>query len=154
AASRGARAVGIDFSSEMIQEARGRYPGLEFREGDAEKLSFGDSEFAAVVSNFGMLHLGRPEIAIHEAHRVLHRGGHVAFTVWDTPNRALAFEIMIPEIKKHGDLDVQTPPGPPFFRFSDPEECKRVLVAAGFRDPAVKHVPQVWQLQSADALFD
>jgi SAM-dependent methyltransferase len=154
AASRGAPAVGIDFSSEMIEEARGRYPGLEFREGDAEKLSFGDSEFAAVISNFGMLHLGRPEIAIREAHRVLRPGGRIAFTVWDTPDKALGFGIMISAIQKHGDLNVPIPPGPPFFRFSAPEECKRVLLAAGFRDPAVLHVPQVWQLESADALFD
>src|SRR5262249_51782958 len=46
------------------------------------------------------------------------------------------------------------PPGPPFFRFSDPEESKRVLAAAGFGDAAVTSVPQIWRLHSPDALFD
>jgi hypothetical protein len=61
---------------------------------------------------------------------------------------------MIGAIQKFGDMSVPIPPGPPFFRFSDPEECKRVLIAAGFRNPAVSHVPQVWRLESPDALFD
>jgi ubiquinone/menaquinone biosynthesis C-methylase UbiE len=154
AASRGAVATGIDFSSEMIQEARDRYPGLDFREGDAEQLTFGDSEFTAVVSNFGMLHLGRPELAIQEAYRVLQPGGRIAFTVWDTADKAIAFGIVIAAIQKYGDLNVPIPPGPPFFRFSNPEESGRVLSAAGFKNPVVTRVPQVWRLESAEALFD
>src|SRR6185295_4166767 len=74
AAARGAVATGIDFSSEMVEEARGRYAGVAFQEGDAEELSLPDSTFDAVVVNFGMLHLGRPEQALREAHRVLRSG--------------------------------------------------------------------------------
>jgi SAM-dependent methyltransferase len=154
AASRGAIATGIDFSSEMIQEASSRYPGLDFQEGDAEQLAFGDSEFGAVVSNFGMLHLGRPELAIHEAFRVLQPGGRIAFTVWDTADKAIAFGIVIAAIQKYGDLNVPIPPGPPFFRFSDPEQSRHVLLAAGFLNPFVTQVPQVWRLEYSDALFD
>jgi len=154
AAKLGADALGVDFSSEMVEEARGRYPGLDFQEGDAEALSFADATFDAVVMNFGMLHLGRPEQALHEAHRVLRRGGRLAFTVWDTPDKALGFGIVLAAIRKHGNLNVPIPPGPPFFRFSDPEESKRVLAAAGFVDVAVTHVPQIWRFPSLDTLFD
>src|SRR2546426_1217657 len=52
AAARGAIATGVDFSSEMVAEARGRYPGIEFLEGDAEQLAFSNSNFDAVVLNF------------------------------------------------------------------------------------------------------
>jgi SAM-dependent methyltransferase len=154
AAARGAVALGIDFSSEMVEEAGGRYPGIEFQEGDAEQLSFSDSNFDAAVLNFGMLHLGRPERAIQEAHRVLRQGGHIAFTVWDTADKAIGFGIVLSAIQKYGDMNVPIPPGPPFFRFSDPEEVKRVLTAAGFVDLVVTQVPQLWRLASPDDLFD
>jgi ubiquinone/menaquinone biosynthesis C-methylase UbiE len=154
AAARGAQAVGIDFSSEMVDEARRRHPGVEFREGDAEQLSIPDSSFDAVVMNFGMLHLGRPERALAEAHRVLRPGGRVAFTVWDTPDKAIGFGIVIGAIQKYGDLNVPIPPGPPFFRFSDPAEARRALNESGFTNFTVSEVPQVWHLESTDALFE
>jgi len=154
AAQRGAIAVGVDFSSEMVDEAQGRYPAVEFQEGDAEQLSFADSCFDAVVLNFGMLHLARPERALSEAYRVLRSGGRVAFTVWDTPGKAIGFGIVLAAIQKYGDLNIPIPPGPPFFRFSDPEESKRALAEAGFSNAAVTHVAQLWRLPSADALFE
>jgi ubiquinone/menaquinone biosynthesis C-methylase UbiE len=154
AAARGAVPIGVDFSSEMVEEARHRYPGIVFREGDAEGLAFEAGRFDAVVLNFGMLHLGRPEMALREAFRVLRRGGHIAFTVWDTPEKSLGFSIALAAIQKHGDLNVPIPPGPPFFRFSNPEESARALAEAGFTNVGVSHVPQVWQLSSPDALFD
>lgn len=154
AASRGASAVGLDFSSEMITEARRRYPGIEFMEGDAERLSLPDASFDAVVFNFGMLHFGQPERALSEAHRVLRIGGRVAFTVWAGPEKALGFGIVLGTIQKYGDLNVPIPPGPPFFRFSAFEESSGVLRAAGFSDPTVMEVHQVWKLSSPDELFN
>jgi ubiquinone/menaquinone biosynthesis C-methylase UbiE len=154
AAARGAVPVGLDFSSEMVEEARNRYPSLDFRTGDAEQLPFENPAFDAVVLNFGMLHLARPERALEEAHRVLRPGGRVAFTVWDTPDKAIGFGIVIRAIQKHGDLNVPIPAGPPFFRFSNPDESKRVLNEAGFLNATVAHIPQLWRLESADVLFD
>jgi len=154
AASRGAIAAGVDFSSEMVEEARGRYPGIEFQEDDAEQLSMSDSSFDAVVLNFGMLHLARPEQALAEAYRILRPAGRIAFTVWDKPDKAIGFGIVLSAIQKHGDLNVPIPPGPPFFRFSEPEESKRVLAGAGFLNPVITQVPQTWRLPTPQALFD
>lgn len=154
AAARGARAIGIDFSSVMVEEARRRYPSIEFQEGDAEQLAFPDASFDAVVLNFGMLHFGRPERALDEAHRVLKIGGRVAFTVWETPDKTAGFGIVLGAIQKHGDMNVPIPPGPPFFRFSNPAESTRVLGAAGFSNISVTKVDQVWRLPTAGRLFD
>src|SRR5262249_19061797 len=44
--------------------------------------------------------------------------------------------------------------GPPFFRFSEPDECIRSLLAAGFQSPKVVKVAQVWRLPSIDSLFE
>jgi ubiquinone/menaquinone biosynthesis C-methylase UbiE len=154
ATARGASAVGIDFSSEMVEEARGRYPGIQFQEGDAEQLSMPDSSFDAVILNFGMLHLARPEQALSEAYRVLKPRGRIAFTVWDTPDKTLAFGIVLAAVQKHGNPNVPIPAGPPFFRFSEPKESTSVLAAAGFTDILITRVPQVWRLVSPDALFE
>src|SRR5262249_25842027 len=75
AAERGAVVTGVDFSSEMIEQARRRYAAVDFQVGDAESLSFPDSSFDAAIMNFGMLHLGRPDRATAEARRVLRDNG-------------------------------------------------------------------------------
>ena len=56
--------------------------------GDIEELSFADASFDAVVGNFAILHVGRPEQVAAEAVRVLAHGGRLAFTAG--PARACA----------------------------------------------------------------
>ncbi len=154
AAKRGASVVGIDFSAAMIAEARRRYPSLTFQEGDAEDLRFQDESFDAIVMNFGLMHLERPEQGMSEAYRVLRAGGKFGFTVWAKPEEAVGFSMVIRAIQAHGNMNVPLPPGPPLFRFSEPAECNRALFDAGFVSPQVVKVPQVWRLLSPDALFE
>jgi len=153
AVRRGANAVGIDFSAEMVAEAKKQHPAVEFQEGDAEELPFPDGSFDAVVINFGLLHFARPEQALKEAHRVLRSRGKIGFTVWDKPEKAIGFSIVLRAIQAHGNMNVPIPPGPPFFRFSDPEECSQALRQAGFVTPNVVGVPLVLRLKSPEALF-
>jgi len=53
-----------------------------------------------------------------------------------------------------GRADVGLPAGPPFFRFSDPDECRHTLEQVGFVEPRVQQLPLVWHLASADELFE
>jgi len=154
AAKRGAVVVGVDLSPAMVAESRKLHPDVDFREGDAETLAFGNDLFDAAVMNFGILHLGRPDHAFVEAHRVLRAGGKFAFTVWAKPEETVGFGIVLRAVEAHGEAKVPLPPGPPFFRFSDPDESKRALVAAGFDSPKVKKVEQVWHLPAGDGLFE
>lgn len=153
AARRGASVVGVDFSAAMVTQARRHYPNVRFQVGDAEQLPFPEGSFDAVVMNFGLLHLARPEQALAEAFRVLRTGGRIGFTVWTLPEQAVGFGMILSAIEAHGTLDTALPPGPPFFRFSKPEECGQVLWDAGFVEPIVAQVPQRWRLPSADALL-
>ncbi len=153
AVRRGTNAVGIDFSAEMVAEAKRQHPAVEFQEGDAEELPFPDGSFDALVINFGLLHFARPEQALKEAHRVLRSRGKIGFTVWDKPEKAIGFSIILRAIQAHGNMNVPIPPGPPFFRFSDPEECSQALRQAGFVTPNVVGVPLVLRLKSPEALF-
>jgi len=147
AAARGADTVGLDFAAAMVAEARRNYSKITFKEGDGEDLPFPDSSFDAVTMNFGLLHLGRPERALAEACRVLRSGGRFAFTVWAKPEEARGFGIVLGAIQRHGNMNAPIPAGPPFFRFSDADECRRSLLQAGFQKPEVRPVPQVWRLQ-------
>jgi SAM-dependent methyltransferase len=154
AAERGARVIGIDITAAMVAAAGRRYPHLEFREGSAEELPFDSQRFDSVAMNFGLLHLGRPDQALREASRVLMPGGRGGFTVWATPDRAIGFGILLDAVAAHGQTDVGLPPGPPFFRFSDPGELEAALVDAGFSQVIVSELPLVWRLPSAERFFD
>jgi SAM-dependent methyltransferase len=154
AARRGADVVGLDFSRAMIDQARRTQPSVTFREGDAEALPFDPASFDAVVMNFGLLHLARPDQAIAEARRVLVPGGRYGFTIWAAPEEAVGFGMVLNAVEAFGRLDVGLPEGPPFFRFSSAAECRRVMDLAGFTDVHVRTLPLTWLLTSPDAVFE
>jgi SAM-dependent methyltransferase len=154
AAARGAEVLGIDFSAAMVAMARGRHPGIEFREDDAQALDLPDASFDAVAMNFGLLHLDQPERALAEAARVLKPGGRCAFTVWLAPPRNETFRIVLGAIERHGRMDVPLPAGPPFFRYSDAAVVQQSLALAGLADVRVAEVPQLWRFDRAAELFE
>ena len=132
AVARGAQVVGLDLSEAMLEFARARVPGAEFVHGDATSLPFEDSSFDAVTAAFVLLHLGRPELAVAEAARVLSPGGGVAFTVWDEPTRGRWLGVLLDAVADVGAAPpADIPPGPPIFRFADDVEFERLLSNAG-----------------------
>jgi SAM-dependent methyltransferase len=153
AAQRGARVTAADFSAAMVAATRSRHPELDVREADAEALPFAAGIFDAVVMNFGVLHLGRPELAFAEAYRVLVPDGRFAFTVWAPPEVSVGWGMVLRAIEAHGTADVSSPSGPPFFRFSDYDECRRVLEAVGFTDVRTTTLPLLWRFPDPGALF-
>ena len=154
AAKRGAEVTGLDFSATMLADARGRYPGLEFRQGDAEDLPFEDGAFDAVACNFGLLHFPHPDKAIAEAHRVLASGGRYAFTTWCPPEKATFFQIVMDAVKANGDMNVPLPDGPPMFRFADAEESRRTLLSVGFVEPEATEIPITLRCEDAGLVLD
>lgn len=154
AARRGADVIGLDFSRVMIAMAQRTFPSTTFREGDAEALPFDPESFDAVVMNFGLLHLARPDQAIAEARRVLAPGGRYGFTIWAPPEEAVGFGMVLKAVEALGNTDVGLPEGPPFFRFSSAEECRRVMAGSGFTDIHVHSLPLTWVMPSPDAVFE
>ena len=154
AAKRGANPVGIDFSGALIEAARNRYPAISFEQADAEDLPFESATFDAVVNGFGICHVPRPEVALREAFRVLKHGGRIAFTVFDSPERAVAFGAVYAAVRAHGTVDVGLPAGPNYFLFSDPDFSRKALLEAGFSSPTFRQVPQTWRVTDPDHVFE
>jgi SAM-dependent methyltransferase len=141
AAARDATAVGVDVAPAMVALARTLHPQVEFVHGDAEQLQFADDSFDAVVANFAIPHLGRPEQAAAEFARVLSPGGKVALSTWDVPGASRlpgAFFDAVLEVGAAPPSDLPT--GPPFYRFADEAEFTRLLRDAGLVDVTVSTV--------------
>jgi SAM-dependent methyltransferase len=78
ALGRGAAAVGLDHSEEMVALARERAPGAEVILGDAEHLPFARGSFTAVAMSIVFMFLPDPVEVLRECHRVLARRGRIA----------------------------------------------------------------------------
>lgn len=154
ATRRGADAIGIDFSTEMIADARKRFPDLKFQLGDAENLDFSEASFDAVVCAFGLLHLPRSGKAIAEAYRVLRPGGHYSFTVWSNGPKVRLFDIIGQAVQKFADPSISMPPGPSQFMLSDPWVCSALMDAATFTDVSVSEIPSVFEAKSPQEVVE
>ncbi len=73
---RGAVATGVDFSDEMVAVAREKYPDLDLRVDDCQKLStIRNGEIDLLVSNYVLMDLPDLERAAASCSRVLKQGG-------------------------------------------------------------------------------
>jgi 2-polyprenyl-3-methyl-5-hydroxy-6-metoxy-1,4-benzoquinol methylase len=83
----GAHVTGVDIASNLISQARERAAAegltVQFDEGDAEQLPYGDASFDVVVSMFGAMFAPRPEVVAAELARVLKSGGRLAMANWN-----------------------------------------------------------------------
>lgn len=154
AAHRGASVVGTDIAPAMITLARRLNPGIEFRQAAAEELAFADGSFDAVVGNFILPHLGRPERAVAQCARVLVSGGKLALSMWNAPEHNRLFGVLteaVTEAKAPPPSNV--PPGPPFSRFSSDGALSALLASAGFEEIEVRRLSFAHRLSGADDLW-
>jgi SAM-dependent methyltransferase len=86
AAKTGARVTGLDFAPPLLEIARERTADamveIDFVEGDAQDLPFGDGSFDRVLSTFGHMFAPDHRRTADEMKRVLKPGGAIAVATW------------------------------------------------------------------------
>lgn len=88
--ARGARrVVALDLSEQMLQVgARRGHDGIDWVNGDAQRLPFADATFDAVTISFGLRNVPDPQRAVAEFARVLRPGGRVVLCEFANPTWA------------------------------------------------------------------
>jgi ubiquinone/menaquinone biosynthesis C-methylase UbiE len=152
----GAIPTGVDFSREMILQARTGNSGIEFVECDAQNLPFAPGTFERVSVNFGLLHFAHPEKALAEACRVLKHGGRLGFTLWAKPEENPGAQIMNNAIEAYADLSITLPAGPPYYLYADRNACRQLLQSIGFMQDSVSFETLLvnWIVPSLQFYFD
>jgi demethylmenaquinone methyltransferase / 2-methoxy-6-polyprenyl-1,4-benzoquinol methylase len=141
-AGRGADVTGLDFSARMLELARGKAPGIEWVEGNALELPWGDGEFDAVTIGFGARNLSDLDRGLAEMARVTRPGGRVVILEITTPQKPplswffrLWFDRLVPALGRvAADPEAYSYLPSSVRRFPGPEELAGRMAAAGLAD--------------------
>jgi demethylmenaquinone methyltransferase/2-methoxy-6-polyprenyl-1,4-benzoquinol methylase len=141
-ASRGAAVTGMDFSPAMLELAGAKGPEIEFEEGDALALRYGDAEFDAVTVGFGARNFADLDRGLREMARVTKPGGRVVVLEITTPEHPPLswffrawFDRIVPLLGRvAGDSDAYTYLPNSVRRFPGPEALGGRMAEAGLID--------------------
>ena len=139
---RGADVVGVDFSERMLEIARKKAPGIDFRAGNALALEFENDEFDAATVGFGARNFDDLERGIAEMARVVRPGGRVVILEITTPQKPplswffnVWFDHVVPLIGRvAGDPDAYEYLPNSVKRFPEPRELAAKMADAGMTD--------------------
>jgi len=133
------RVVGLDFSERMLDVARAKSDRVEWVQGDALDLPFGDGEFAAATVGWGVRNLADHQAGFREMARVVRPGGRVVCLEMSTPPAWARFparlwtDRAVPVLGRlvAGDADAYTYLPESVHRFPDAPGLAAVMRAAG-----------------------
>jgi ubiquinone/menaquinone biosynthesis C-methylase UbiE len=137
-----ARIVATDLNEPMLNHAQSQsHDGrITWRQADALALPFQDQSFDVVACQFGAMFFPDKVQGYREARRVLKRGGHFLFNVWDTISENEFADVVTQA------LATLFPHDPPRFMariphgYHDVETIRAELTAAGFAEISVETV--------------
>jgi SAM-dependent methyltransferase len=148
AAAAGGVVTGLDITPELLEDARRNAAAagveVEWVEGDAQDLPFGDGSFDVVVSTFGCMFAPDHKRAAGEIARVLEPGGRFAIAAWRPEGNIGKF---FATIGKHAPPPPEGFQPPPLWGVRDhvTEIFEGTGVELSFEDTAVH-----WQFDSID----
>ncbi|HWM64895.1 MAG TPA: methyltransferase domain-containing protein [Solirubrobacterales bacterium] len=143
--------VGVDFVPALLERGRERAAAerldVEFVEGDAVELPFGDAEFDVVTSIFGAMFAAEQERAAAELLRACKPGGRIGMANW-VPDGGVGKMFMT--IAKHAP----PPPGVPSPLRWGTEEGVRELLGDAVADVRIERKQARQAFRSTDHFLD
>jgi SAM-dependent methyltransferase len=139
AAGRGAQVSGLDASPGLLEIARERVPGGDFRLGDMVSLPWEDDLFDAVSFINTFFFASDREATLREAARVARSDARVAVISWASPDRVestaylAALEPLLPPLPAEIDP------------FTEPAELERLAASAGLQPAQVIDLDWTWE---------
>lgn len=130
AAARGGHVSGIDAAEALLDIARMRTPGGDFRRADLEELPFGDQTFDLVTGFNAFQYAGNSTISLGEARRVAKSGGAVVIMTWGDPDGMEAASL-VAAVRPLMPPPPAGAPGP--FALSDVSALRKFAADAGSR---------------------
>ena len=142
AAGRGVQPYGLDAAPNLLEVARRRVPGGEFRVGDLENLPYTNGKFDLVTGFNAFQFAGNPGVALREAKRVAKPGTHVVIVTWGKPEGMEAASLLT----VLRPLLPPSPPGAPGpFALSDEVELRAFARDADLEPTEVFDVEFPWR---------
>ncbi len=157
AARLGADVLATDFSPAMVEliKLKAQQQGLhnlQARIMDGTALDLDEGAFDVTCSQFGVLLFPDRHKGLSEMARVTRSGGRGVMVVFGPPQRvqfvSLFFQalgVVIPNFSP--------PQNSPLFSLQNPDDLRKEMEEAGFRDIQVETVDHTWEVQSADHLW-
>jgi demethylmenaquinone methyltransferase/2-methoxy-6-polyprenyl-1,4-benzoquinol methylase len=137
--------TGLDFSPEMLDRARTKYPSpnVVWVEGDAMHLPYPDNSFDLVTAAFGFRNLTNYAAGLREIHRVLRPGGQLGILECNQPDGlrglgySLYFHYVLPLVGGliSGDRSAYKYLPESVMRFPRPPQMLAMLTDTGFTAP-------------------
>ena len=141
ASQRAVRVSGLDAAENLLDIARARVPGGDFRLGELEELPFPEGMFDLVTGFNSFQYAANPAAALSEARRIAKPSGRVVVMTWGSPEGMEAASLIA---ALRPLLPVPPPGAPGPFALSDEAALKAFAVSAGLTPREVRDVGCTW----------
>jgi trans-aconitate 2-methyltransferase len=145
-AEQGAETVGIDYSSDMIEQARKNYPGLTFEIGDGTDFHF-DEPFDAVFSNAAIHWMKDPEAVARCVWQALKPGGRFVAEFGGRGNLKSIQTTLLDSVRK---AVAPEQPSPSYKYYPSIGEFASLLEKQGFRVTYATHFDRPTALEEGE----